>query len=157
MARWWATLDEDDPISLEPLAKLFAYAAELHPFPDGNSRTRALLLNSKLVQAGGHEVLLYNIGWPIYYMTSYEQVQSYLLEGWCAYEYYAAHGTSPYVALSSMSANSTLTAPAAMKGTAKTYEDETNEAAHIASALYDAGADTCRRPSRLEISEVTRK
>ena len=87
-------------------------------------------------------MLLPSAGWAIYSMASYEEVYSYLLRGWCAFEYYAAHGTSPYITLSTTNADGvdSNSPPQAV----------TDEADRIANALYDARTDTCLSPSQLQ-------
>ena len=51
---------------LKPLARLFSTLAEMHPFVDGNSRTRTIVLHACMVRAGGHPLLLPDNGWWIY-------------------------------------------------------------------------------------------
>ena len=85
---------------LHPLAYLYAFMAEMHCFPDANSRMRNIFLQANLIRAGGHHVLLPDAGWIIYSMETFEEIYQFFLGGWCAYEYYVAHGVDPYVRLS---------------------------------------------------------
>ena len=82
---------------LPAAATLYATMAELHPFIDGNSRTRLMVLNTQLARAGAHPVVLYNNGWGVYHMNNLEELEEYLLGGYCAWEYVLATGESPYV------------------------------------------------------------
>ena len=82
---------------LPAAATLYAKMAELHPFIDGNSRTRTMMLNIQLARAGAHPVVLYNNGWGVYHMNNLEDLMQYLLGGYCAWEYVVATGKSPYV------------------------------------------------------------
>ena len=82
---------------LPAAATLYATMAELHPFIDGNSRTRTMVLNTQLARAGAHPVVLYNNGWGVYHMNNLEELEEYLLGGYCAWEYVLATGESPYV------------------------------------------------------------
>jgi len=82
---------------LPAAATLYATLAELHPFIDGNSRTRTMVLNTQLARAGAHPVVLYNNGWGVYHMNNLEELEEYLLGGYCAWEYVLATGESPYV------------------------------------------------------------
>jgi hypothetical protein len=84
---------------LPAAATLYATMAQLHPFIDGNSRTRTtcMVLNTQLTRAGAHPVVLYNNGWAAYHMNSLEELEEYLLGGYCAWEYVLATGESPYV------------------------------------------------------------
>ena len=82
---------------LPAAATLYATMAELHPFIDGNSRTRTMVLNIQLARAGAHPVVLYNNGWGVYHMNDLEDLMQYLLGGYCAWEYVLATGKSPYV------------------------------------------------------------
>lgn len=81
------------------LAKLHMLLAELHPFGDGNSRTRTLVLQTELVRLGGHPVVMANNGWEVYSEDLSAHVNS-ILEGWCAWEVIAITGISPFVARS---------------------------------------------------------
>ena len=81
---------------LPAAATLYATLAELHPFVDGNSRTRLMVLQTQLVRAGAHPVILYNNGWAPYHMNNLEELMQYLLGGYCAWEHVAATGKSPY-------------------------------------------------------------
>ena len=81
---------------LPAAATLYATLAELHPFVDGNSRTRLMVLQTQLARAGAHPVVLYNNGWAPYHMNSLEELEEYLLGGYCAWEYVNATGKSPY-------------------------------------------------------------
>lgn len=82
---------------LPAAATLYAKMAELHPFIDGNSRTRTMMLNIQLARAGAHPVVLYNNGWGVYHMNNLEDLMQYLLGGYCAWEYVVATGKSPYI------------------------------------------------------------
>jgi hypothetical protein len=82
---------------LPAAATLYATLAELHPFVDGNSRTRLMVLQTQLARAGAHPVVLYNNGWAPYHMNSLEELEEYLLGGYCAWEYVNATGKSPYI------------------------------------------------------------
>ena len=81
---------------LPAAATLYATLAELHPFIDGNSRTRTMVLQTQLTRAGAHPVVLYNNGWAAYHMNSLKQLEEYLLGGYCAWEYVAETGKMPY-------------------------------------------------------------
>jgi len=81
---------------LPAAATLYATMAELHPFIDGNSRTRIMMLNIQLARAGAHPVVLYNNGWAAYHMNNLEELEEYLLGGYCAWEYAKATGKLPY-------------------------------------------------------------
>jgi len=81
---------------LPAAATLYATLAELHPFADGNSRTRTMVLQTQLTRAGAHPVVLYNNGWAAYHMNNLEELEEYLLGGYCAWEYVAATGKLPY-------------------------------------------------------------
>jgi len=82
---------------LPHLAKLFYRLADLHPFIDGNSRTRNLLLQTMLVELGGHPTAMWDDYWEIYFQPSLEAVQEKILHGWCAWEMAYQTGTSPFV------------------------------------------------------------
>ena len=81
---------------LPAAATLYATLAELHPFIDGNSRTRNMVLQTQLTRAGAHPLVLYNNGWAAYHMDDLEELEQYLLGGYCAWEYAAATGKPPY-------------------------------------------------------------
>jgi len=92
---------EDSTVHLifPPLARLFAKLAMLHPFPDANSRTRLVILQTELVRNGGHPVMIRRIDTPIYYAKSVFDVKDYILEGWCAWEWAFKTGKSPRLAV----------------------------------------------------------
>merc|ERR1719313_1776941 len=81
---------------LPAAATLYATLAELHPFVDGNSRTRLMVLQTQLARAGAHPLVLFNNGWAAYHMNSLEELEEYLLGGYRAWEYVNATGKSPY-------------------------------------------------------------
>lgn len=82
---------------LPHVAKLFYRLADLHPFADGNSRTRNLLLQTMLVELGGHPTAMWDDYWEIYFQPSLEAIQEKILHGWCAWEMAYQTGTSPFV------------------------------------------------------------
>merc|ERR1719445_2002992 len=61
------------------LARLFAKLALLHPFPDANSRTRLIILQTELVRIGGHPVMMRHIGNAGYDAKTLFGVKSYIL------------------------------------------------------------------------------
>ena len=131
---------------LRPLSWLFAYLAELHPFPDANSRTRNFILQTSLLRAGGHLLLLPDNGWVVYQMSSFEQLENFLLGGWCAYEYYRVHDASPYLQLSRTGAAKAPEAGGAAQEPPKAHGQGTltDEALAIGRLLYNATEDVCR-------------
>lgn len=138
--------DQDNPhpraalgCLLPAAAILYAKLAELHPFIDGNSRTRTMILQTQLVRAGAHPVVLYNNGWAAYHMNSVEELEEYLLGGYCAWEYVAATGKSPYIGhLPAIQCN----AP-----TWENHQDMQRMGANKSPILlYDKKKDVCLRP-----------
>lgn len=87
--------------ALRNLATLFRSMASMHPFQDANSRTRMLLLQTELVQLGGHPVSMLNNGWAIYQTDSIDKVVEMILHGWCNWEVIARTGNSPFIGKSS--------------------------------------------------------
>ena len=141
---------------LHPLAYLYAYMAEMHPFPDANSRMRNTFLQASIVRAGGHQLMLPDAGWIIYSFTEFEQIYQFFLGGWCAYEWYASHGISPYIRLSR---NKDTPRRGAGSSDEKSSDEVLNpghqvspitaariEALRIATALYDKDNDVCLSP-----------
>ena len=127
---------------LPAAATLYGKMAELHPFIDGNSRTRIMMLNIQLARAGAHPVVLYNNGWAAYHMNNLEELEEYLLGGYCAWEYVMATGKSPYVG------------PTPSFDCAKPpYENHTDMrymgANRSPIPLYDKEKDECILPQRL--------
>ena len=125
---------------LKPLARLFSTLAEMHPFADANSRTRTMVLHKCMVRAGGHPFLLADNGWWIYDVNSIQEIIPFFLEGWCAYEYYLAHGVSPFVALSGNK-------PKGVDWNKAKDHRRTEEARKISKALYDKSTDKCLSPT----------
>ena len=82
---------------LPAAATLYATLAELHPFVDGNSRTRNMVLQTQLTRMGAHPLILYNNGWAAYHMNNLEELMQYFLGGYCAWEIVAKTGKSPYI------------------------------------------------------------
>eukprot|EP00930_Biecheleria_cincta_P030362 TRINITY_DN2102_c0_g1_i1.p1 TRINITY_DN2102_c0_g1~~TRINITY_DN2102_c0_g1_i1.p1 ORF type:complete len:379 (-),score=59.98 TRINITY_DN2102_c0_g1_i1:374-1510(-) len=82
---------------LRYVAKLFYRLADLHPFADGNSRTRNFLLQTMLVELGGHPTVMWDDYWEIYFQPSLEKIEEKILHGWCAWEMAYQTGTSPFV------------------------------------------------------------
>lgn len=142
---------------LHPIAWLYAYLAELHPFSDANSRLRTQILQTSIVKAGGHPLLLPSNGWQIYTMRSYEELYRFLLGGHCAFEFALAHGQSPYIARSSrLNAGGFSPMTETISGHARAhYTGNENfafspraldavEAIQINTELYDHSEDRCR-------------
>lgn len=121
---------------LHPLAVLFATEAEIHPFRDGNSRTRTFLIQVEITRLGGHPLLLADNGWAVYSFNSYAELHDYLCAGWCAYEYYLKWGVSPYVALSHTPTPNTT-------NSADSWRTLQPDAMSISSQLYDSHNDLC--------------
>ena len=84
------------PEAFPRLSLLYSSLMDLHPFREANSRSRLLVLQTELVRLGGHMLMLEELGWGQYYFNTKASLQANLLTGWCAYEYVAASGTSPY-------------------------------------------------------------
>jgi hypothetical protein len=82
---------------LPHLAELYAWLAELHPFYDGNSRVRTLVLQTELVRLGGHPVVMKDNAWAVYYCNSMDDFLLQIKNGWCNWESVAATGTSPFL------------------------------------------------------------
>ena len=105
--------------------------AELHPFSDGNSRTRVVLLQSELTRLGGHPILIPETWRSIYTYNSLEEVEAMILQGWCAYEQALERGgRSPY----------TDWIAAFGPGSRDKLVDR---ALALGPLLYDAQSDTC--------------
>jgi hypothetical protein len=132
---------------LQPLAWLYVNLAELHPFRDANSRARAVVLQHSMLRYGGIPLLLPDLGWWVYYATSFKTVQDIFLCGWCASKYYKEHGTSPYVDMSKIPKDRRRTPVKGWFEGVLTLRDDLNvkdEAFRICRSLYDAERDTCR-------------
>jgi hypothetical protein len=132
---------------LPAAATLYAKLAELHPFVDGNSRTRNMVLQTQLARAGAHPVILYNNGWAIYHMNDLEELMQYLLGGYCAWEIVAKTGKSPYVG--HLPSFDCATPP---------YENHT-DMRYMGSnkspiPLYDREQDVCLFPAMTSVLEV---
>jgi hypothetical protein len=138
---------------LHPLARFISYLAVIHPFHDGNSRTRNIVLQVLMVRAGGHPLILPDIGWWIYDLNAYEDVYRFLLNGWCAYEYYLRNGITPYVALAEHNVMTPTVGGGAQGIHSKAFGKgkENMEAVKISMALYDARTDECRNPNRADV------
>jgi len=80
------------------LLKTYAQMALIHPFADGNSRTRTTFLQTELVRIGGHPVMMYDNAWFVYWARSFDNLKNIVLQGWCNWEVAVATGSSPYVA-----------------------------------------------------------
>jgi hypothetical protein len=97
------------------IAVLYHKLALLHPFCDGNSRTRLMVLQTELVRQGGHPTVLWDNYWGIYNMPhsprfdadpnkmdKYNlsavraQLKEYVLDGWCGWEIVYNTGASPF-------------------------------------------------------------
>jgi len=94
------------------IARLFHKLAILHPFCNGNSRTRTMVLQTELVRQGGHPTVLwdnyhgiYQIGCyngtPLSMLENYapmcmEAAQQFVLDGWCSWELAYNKGASPF-------------------------------------------------------------
>lgn len=62
----------------------FAY---MHPFPDGNGRTRTMLLNLCLTSHGGHPVIMYDNNHGMFQLNmSVSTYSETVLEGYCFWE-----------------------------------------------------------------------
>lgn len=85
------------PYALPHLAKLYYRLADLHPFRDGNSRTRNFILQTELVELGGHPSSMWDMYWQVYFAPNLEAVESQILQGWCSWEMSYQTGTSPFV------------------------------------------------------------
>jgi len=95
--------------ALPYIAVLYHKLALLHPFGDGNSRTRTMVLQTELVRQGGHPAVLWDNYWGIYkacpgtkldtygpVSTACEQLQVFLLDGWCGWETTYNTNASPF-------------------------------------------------------------
>jgi len=97
------------------IAVLFHKLALLHPFADGNSRTRLMVLQTELIRHGGHPIVLWDNYWGIYHMPNSpgfdadpkkldnydlsavsKQLQEYVLDGWCGWEIAYNTAASPF-------------------------------------------------------------
>jgi len=83
--------------SLPHLALLYAKLADLHPFNDGNSRVRMLLLQTELVRLGGHPLVMWDVYWAVYWARSLEDVVNMMLNGWCSWEVALRTKRSPFM------------------------------------------------------------
>lgn len=86
---------------LPHLTTLFGTISRMHPFKDANSRTRLLMLQVEFVRLGGHPVILWGLRDNVYSDCSltqcdYGKVQNTLLDSWCAWEFAASSGKSPF-------------------------------------------------------------
>lgn len=79
------------------IAKLYYRLAVLHPFYDGNSRTRNLVLQTELVRQGGHPTVLWDNYWGVVGAKSWNEVYEYVLDGWCSWEIAYKTGDSPFL------------------------------------------------------------
>jgi len=120
-------------VTLRPLATLFAVLAEIHPFPDANSRTRNFALQAEVARLGGHPVLLVDFGWRVYRMESQDEVELYLLRGWCAWKRALDDGVSPYTTLDFKTPDHARAAP---------FPEEV-AAEDLSATFYDEQADLC--------------
>lgn len=95
--------------ALPYIAVLYHKLALLHPFSNGNSRTRTMVLQTELVRQGGHPVVLWDNYWGIYkacpgtQLDTYgpvsaacEQLQVFVLDGWCGWETTYNTNASPF-------------------------------------------------------------
>ena len=121
---------------LHPLAVFYATVAELHPFPDGNSRTRMIFSQIETTRLGGHPLMLPDNGWAVYNFNNYGELHDYFCQGWCAYEYFMKHGKSPYVALSHVRTPSS-------SNSGKSRDTLQPDALHIGKKIYDSQNDKC--------------
>merc|ERR1719353_2347334 len=97
------------------IAVLYHKLALLHPFTDGNSRTRLMVLQTELVRQGGHPTVWWDNYWAIYRLPdsprpdgepskldNYNvsamsgQLHEFVLDGWCGWETAYKTGASPY-------------------------------------------------------------
>merc|ERR1719353_1792191 len=83
--------------ALPHIAVLYHKLALLHPFADGNSRTRNTVLQTELVRQGGHPTVLWDNYWGITEAKSWEEAQEYVLDGWCSWEIAYQTGASPFL------------------------------------------------------------
>ena len=135
--------------TLRPLATLYTLLAEIHPFSDGNSRTRVVLLNSELTRLGGHPVILPDFWRDIYNMASIEEVDRLLLEGWCAYEQSLATGRSPYIDWMRKFPGGSLDGQVDLQLHEDVFQENLraqliNFTKAMGPELYDVGTDACR-------------
>jgi len=79
------------------LAKLYYNLADLHPFRDGNSRVRHFVMQTQLVELGGHPSSMWDMYWQVYFEPDLDAVTAMLLQGWCAWEMTHRSGHSPFV------------------------------------------------------------
>jgi hypothetical protein len=95
--------------ALPHIAVLYHKLALLHPFSNANSRTRTMVLQTELVRQGGHPVVLWDNYWGIYnacpgthldtygpVSTACEQLQVFVLDGWCGWETTYNTNASPF-------------------------------------------------------------
>jgi len=79
------------------LAKLFTTLSELHPFIDANSRTRLFVLQTELVQLGGHPAMMTSLKDAYWCAGNVNGVADLLLAGWCDWEVVARSHKSPFL------------------------------------------------------------
>lgn len=87
------------------MLKMYSQLALLHPFGDGNSRTRTAFLQTELVMHGGHPIMLQENAWFVYWVGSMFNMQMEFLKGWCTWEIAKRTGSSPF--LSEVASNAT--------------------------------------------------
>lgn len=134
--------------ALRPLATLFATFAELHPFKDANSRTRTFILQSEMARLGGHPLLLSDTGWKVYFLKDRAALETFLLQGWCAWERTIQEGRSPYAGLA-IPHNATadkVTDKDEDKGAEGADQAAKRRAFSLEARLYDAESDRCTPP-----------
>jgi len=119
--------------TLRPLATLFAVMAEIHPFPDANSRTRNFVLQAEVTRLGGHPLLIVDFGWRVYSLESQAEVELFILRGWCAWKSALDDGVSPYTVLDFKSPDHDR---GKINPNSKVAED-------LSVSFYDEKADVC--------------
>lgn len=101
--------------ALPHIAVLYHKLALLHPFADGNSRTRLMVLQTELVRQGGHPTMLWDNFWGIYRMPDLpkpdgdlnklqnynlsafsDELSEFVLDGWCGWETAYNSKASPF-------------------------------------------------------------
>lgn len=92
------TNSEDNLILAFPhLIRLYTALAAIHPFIDGNSRTRLFVLQTELVRLGGHPIMIEG-SHAVYAVEPTDAGwEKLILDGWCMYEAAVTTGRSPYV------------------------------------------------------------
>lgn len=78
------------------LVRLFKTLKDLHPFLDGNTRTRNVVLQTEFVQLGGHPIMMTNHK-DVYFCITEKGVADILLAGWCDWEVVARLHISPFL------------------------------------------------------------